>query len=296
MISQPTIHYKQSGAQVIKVPKPIPTASLLAYWDAGLTSSYSASGQTTWFDLSGNGYHLTLTGSGLTYTTASGASDLYTYSPAIDFRGTNAHYGRGGDLCDALNPTASGYLTLTDSLCTVGGLGPYYYDNVDYTIIFYSNATSIGGGLGIGSKLFFQARSFPTDMRVHCEFEKTNPSGSTGGNVGTDTIVSQPGFGNWNLVAATKECEGAVGGGPIYNTRQVVYSYTNPYATPNKTTNTAIYPPGYKISNNKLAGTGATVIGSDWDGLIQSVIIYNKALTQQEIVDIIDYFKFRKLN
>jgi hypothetical protein len=294
MIPQPTTHFggKTSTKQVV----PLPTASLLAYWDAGLTASYSGSDQQTWFDLSGNGYHLTLSGSGLAYVTSSGAS-IYAYSPAIDFNtgpfpGNSSYYIRtGSDVCDAFNPTSSGYLTLTSSLCSPG---PLYLDNVDYTVLFYASASSVGGGLSIGDKLIIQQRTVPTDIRVAGQYEKTNPPGTTGGTIIADVTPSNN-LDSWNLVVGTKICSGSAVFGRKDNSL-IGYVYTNPYITPTTNIDNGTYPPGDKIANNKLSGTGPTSIGSDWSGLIQAVVVYNKVLSPTELQNAMDYFKFRKLN
>jgi hypothetical protein len=293
MLPQPTTHF--GGKVSIKQVKSLPTASLLAYWDAGLTASYSSSDQQTWFDLSGNGYHLTLSGSGTSYVTSSGAS-VYTYSPAIDFYvgpfpGTSAYYIRtGSDVCDAFNPTSSGYFTLTSSLCSPG---PLYLDNVDYTILFYANANSIGGGVAIGDKLTITQRNFPTDIRINGNYAKTNPSGTTPGTIAADVIPSNT-FNEWNMVVGSKICSGSAF--TYKNNSLIGYVYNSPYTTPNTDRDNGTYPPGNAIANNELVGTGPTSIGSDWSGLIQAVAVYNKVLSPTELQDAMDYFKFRKLD
>jgi hypothetical protein len=297
MRQQPTSHF--GGKPSIKQVVPLPTASLLAYWDAGLTASYSASGQQTWFDLSGNGYHLQMSGSGVTYVTASGASGIYQYSPALDFYagpfpGTDAYFvNTGSALCNAFNPTSSGYLTLTSSLCAPG---PLYLDNVDYTILFYGLAVDIGGGLAIGDKVSILQRSFPTDVRVLTTHEKTNPVGSTGGTI-QNSITPTNTFNRWNLITLAKECSGSSGGFAI--TREVASVYENPYITASVAYGDSGYPSvpsRMKAANNLLTGSGETRVGSDWRGYIQAVAIYNKVLTPTELRNAIDYFQFRKLN
>jgi len=293
MIPQPTAFFgstsRSSRGQIV----PLPTASLLAYWDAGLTSSYSASGQQTWFDLSGNGYHLQMSGSGVTYVTASGASALYEYSPALDFTPTTAYFiNTGSALCNAFNPTSSGYLTLTSSLCAPG---PLYLNNVDYTILFYGLASNVGGGLSIGSKVSILNRG--GDVRVLTTHEKTNPVGSTGGTI-QNSITPTYGSDRWNLLTLVKQCSGSSGGFAI--TREIAEVFTSAYTI---ATSFAYGDSGYpsvpasmKAANNLLTGSGDTVVGADWVGYIQAVAIYNKVLTPDELNSAIDYFKLRKLN
>ena len=299
MIPQPTTHFG-GGKSIIKQVVPLPTASLLAYWDAGLTASYSASNQQTWFDLSGNGYHLSLTGSGATYVTSSGASGIYTYSPAISFDGNSWFASNETNLCNNFNPTASGYLTLTSSLCSPG---PLYFDNVDYTILFYGYPDSIGGALNVGNKLKFQQLNIPTQMFVESFHLKTNPIGSTGGTITQNTYISND-FDKWQLLAWSKNCSGSDLGTAV--TQNIGYSFTSPYVTPTTGTGNAGYPSvprTMKAANNLLSGSGEVQIakafggaGFNWQGSIQAVVFYNKVLTPTELNNAIDYFQFRKLN
>jgi hypothetical protein len=292
----PTNFYgtKTSIKQII----PLPTTNLLAYWDAGLTSSYSASNQQTWFDLSGNGYHLTLTGS-TTYNTSSGAS-IYEYSPAITFNGSGYFESNETTLCSLFNPTASGYFTLTSSLCAPG---PLYLDNVDYTILFFGLASDIGGAMTVGTKVEISQEGVPSQMFVESDHEKTNPVGSTGGNI-TQQMYIPTTFSTWRMMAWSKNCSGSDLGTAV--TQNIGYSYTSPTISPTTGTGNAGYPAvprTYKAANNKLAGSGEVTVGKarpggafNWRGDIQAVAIYNKVLSPTELNNAIDYFKFRKLN
>jgi hypothetical protein len=277
----------------------LPTGNLLAYWDAGLVSSYSSSNQQTWFDLSGNGYDLTLTGSGAAYFTASEAS-VYEYSPAIYFDGGAFYESNETNLCSIFNPTASGYLTLTASLCAPG---PLYYDNVDYTILFFGTAANTGGGLSIGSKVRMSQTNFPTRRFIESVHDKTNPVGSTGGTITQQMYVSDD-FNTWQMLAWSKICSGSDLGTAV--TQNVGYLFNNTGSASSTGYGDVGYPSvprTMKAANNLLVGSGEVTIAKagsgdafNWNGWIQAVAIYNRVLKPYELQNAIEYFKYRKLD
>jgi len=180
MIPQPTSHFG-GKTQTISVTPP-PTASLLAYYDAALTASYT-SGSAILYDLSGNGYHMTASNQSSPFfeVTPSPKPSLYGYSPCF-----NNYYGRwirtSSDLADAFNPTSSGWLSYTSSLC---GGSPQYLDGVDYTVVTYCLASGQSGNYGalnqIGTKLYYQygpvfGAGDIMEMRLY--YGKTNPQGT----------------------------------------------------------------------------------------------------------------------
>ena len=132
------------------------TASLLAYYDAGITSSYT-SGSSTWYDLTGNGYHATLTGSMPTYSTDI-AGNHYNYNPSLTFN------------------IGQGYFSAPDSLCTNFGTTQY-----QITLPFPSIETmrQAGGTLHqlTGNSLYHIAGI--TDISVNASVHKLYYSGST---------------------------------------------------------------------------------------------------------------------
>ena len=315
MIPQPTTFF---GGKSIVRQSPIPspyTASLLAYWDFGRTGSY-VSGSQYLYDLSGNGYHLT--GSGLnnaTWVTSSGAS-IYDYSPALNVSFvTNFDMSSSIALSQAFNPTSSGWLSFTSSLC---GATASYQDNVDYTVIVYckpSGPSSYGnsytpGLIGIGTKLWIVVRfPFATDCLIASHYEQLNPTGSSPTTL-TRVDTSPPiTTGEWTMLVATKECSGSyTSGSQTFSLNKTIgsgYYASSGSSYPvtegiNQTDGYAPNTTGFKFANNKLvqsaAQNRATGLAGGFNGDIQAALIYNKVLTPQQIEDTFNYFRFRQLS
>jgi hypothetical protein len=255
------------------------SASLLAYYDAGLTSSY-VSGSSTWYDLSGNGYHATLTGSSPLYVTSSGASAVYSYSPALFFSQSLGYFTISSSLNDAFNPSNT---TFPFGVCDTP---PTYSSSGDWTMIMFATAN---GDAYLQQTLFgFQIGNSGT-MKLRMQYDNTQDSynilpsygiGLIGGlAVGVTENV-------WNTVSSTKQC---LTGFKTTN----LSSINNPYnATQSVIDNSATY----KNASQLLSGTGSSSIGSSWGGYIQAALLYNRILSPAELAQVATYFKYRKLN
>ena len=289
MISTP-VNFYSAKKRIPKQYISLPTASLLAYYDAWFTSSISASNQTTWFDLSGNGYHGTITGS-ITYVTNSLSQISYDspWRPALIFGGSS-RYTVSGSLADAFGTISSGYTSAP--LCSGS-----YLNNTDWTIVIVAKPDSIGTALRIGDDTIYKyealQRSFPFDLFLRQNYVKTNPTGSTGGHIVASTAANNS-LGAWGISINTKECY-SVSPSYLPNNKVVQYYKENPYTSTVTSSMTGTYPPGYPIANNALTGSGLTFLGHTYVGDMQAIAIYNKVLTPTEIDNVFNYFIYREL-
>lgn len=282
MNSIPVTYYGKSQTVIYDPPAPS-TQSLLCWLDAGLTASYT-SGSSTWNDLSGNGFNATLTGSAsMSYQIVTNEGNFYNYCPAFRFENSGQADPKlwvvSSSLCDALNPSNTSF---PFSICQTP---PTYEPTGDWSVILigrngYDIFTSYPGiALRIGdsstAKFIWRVTSGDPSMVINARYVSGTRVLAIGG--------SARGFAT-NYASKTCWANSKATYGGYYNTPYVT-SYSN---IDNINT--------YSIASQLLTGSGVTTIGTDWNGYIQAVLIYNRILSPTEFKDINNYYFYRKLN
>ena len=273
---------------------PLPTGSILGYWDAWYTSSLASlpngtyfSGGDDWYDLSGNNYITEFTGSGTYYTTVKKDGQGLGRGPAVSFKGT----------------TTPGWFQITSGSNWNANFATGA--NPSFTVLVYH--LTEGGAFGVIERDMIRANNKFTiripqpplynTFQYGIKWYDPTSDPTKYGQVGIATIA-----GVWTTTAFVNSPSGSgtslsgFASGSYYNYNNV-YNGNPPYSGSSNPQTGSLYT-GDNIFRIGSEGEGSVTppyrVG--YDGLIQAVVIYNRALSINEINQAAQYFTRRKPN
>jgi hypothetical protein len=242
----------------------IPTGGLQMYVNATLSSSY-VSGSSIWYDLSGNGNNLTLSGS-------------YT------FTGSNSIYSNGngwGRVTNSNNSTSPlNLLTTTSSITVIQFVKPI--TNPNTTLQFLGSKHQTGGN-NQGWSFGYGNYQGTEDGKLFFDFNDAN-NGRT--YIQTTNVYSNPGFYAVGMVytgsaatVGTAAFRGYINGasGSIGFSQQTNTLGTNR----SMATNARLFDSG---RDSGIGGDGNPT--APFKGRIGAMLVYNRALSAQEMADV----------
>jgi len=274
MYNLPIEFFNRSGSQSRHIPKPLPTASLIAYYDFALTSSY-VTGSSVVYDLSGNGYHGYLTGSMPLMVTSN-----FSFYPKQ---------------CIYFNTPSSGFI-ITSSLTTIfGNQANDYYCNTPPT---YSNDYNFSAII-IAKSDYYESGAAKSVFRAGTKIRFLN-FGYDGNEYGRYIIYYGLGTGQDSNIDATQPTVYP------YSSSMAAFVLTKECnyfgkAAVNSIFISSSYNPlnsgsvGNLYGNNVLYSTPSTaIINENNKSFIEAILLYNKKLSPDDVFYAVDYFKYRK--
>jgi hypothetical protein len=276
MYTIPIDFFEGDGNESRHIPAPLPTASLLAYYDFALTSSY-VTGSSTVYDLSGNGYHGTLSGSVYPVMVTS-SFGFYPKSCAY-FSNSGTSFKVSSSLTDAFGKTVNNVYCNTP---------PTYSNDFNFTAVIISKSEyytsgqaksvlEVGGGFRNLDE--YDSGGWINRYRVYY-------GPGTGQNSNVDTYITSPFPYSSSLGAHVLQKQCYFVGKELTNSLYISSSYQFYNSGSDG---------GNVYANNILYGSGDVFINRNNKSVIEAILLYNKRLSPDDIFYVLDWFKYRKV-